>query len=84
MLHSFYSKLYSRGTTNAAAKFDFWGDITLRQMTPGHVTSLVSHITTADVRAAITKLKNNKAPGPDGLSTDFYTILCPNIEDILA
>lgn len=36
-----------------------------------------------EVRAAIKKLKNQKAPGPDGLSNDFYKILRPQLEDTL-
>lgn len=83
ILHSFYTELYSRTQSNSTAKSEFWKNIVLPQMTSEQVSSLITPITAEEVRSAIKQLQNNKAPGPDGLSNDFYKILGPKLEETL-
>lgn len=46
-------------------------------------TKLVEPITEAEIRETITKLKNNKSPGMDGFSGEYYTIFVNQLAPIL-
>lgn len=84
VLHSFYTKLYARAPADEAARSSFWNKIKLPQISPNQAESLTTPITVEEVRNAIKSLKNNKAPGPDGLANEFYKILSPKIDMTLA
>lgn len=83
ILHSFYTSLYASIPTDIQASATFWEKINLPQMSDSQATSLISPITIDEVRSAIKRLKNNKAPGPDGLTNEFYKLLSPKLESTL-
>lgn len=83
VLQAFYADLYKRAPSDAEASKGFWERITLPRLSDTQAASLVSPITSEEISLAIKQLKNNKAPGPDGLSNDFYKILAPHIVDTL-
>lgn len=83
ILHGFYSKLYDNPQMDMEAKVDFWRRVSLPQISPVQAASLIQPVTAHEVRSAIKHLKNNKAPGPDGLTNDYYKILAPQVTDTL-
>lgn len=84
ILHTFYKDLYARPSADEDARRSFWDKISMPSITADQATSLIKPITSDEVESTIKKLKNNKAPGPDGLSTDFYKLLGPKISTCLA
>lgn len=83
VLQTFYADLYKCSQIDKEAKVAFWDRVTLPKLSDTHAASLVKPISEEEVRLAIKHLKNNKAPGPDGLSNDFYKILAPQISSTL-
>lgn len=45
--------------------------------------SLIKPVSLEEVKNAIKQLKSNKAPGPDGLTIEFYRIVGSKLENIL-
>lgn len=83
VLHKFYDELYSCAQSDEGARAKFWERISLPQMSSAQADSLMSPITAEELRKAIKQLKSEKAPGPDGLSNEFYKILAPQVIDTL-
>lgn len=83
ILHSFYTNLYSQAPSDEDIKREFWQEITLPQITVEQATGLTRPITAEEVQLAIKQLKPNKAPGPDGLTNEFYKTLGPKLIDTL-
>lgn len=84
ILHAFYTKLYGHTQIDQSSKLDFWNRVTLPQVSPEWAATLIKPISVEEVRVAIKKLKCNKAPGPDGLSNEYYKILGPKLLSTLA
>lgn len=83
ILHSFYTTLYASNPANVQAKNSFWEKISLPQMSDSQAASLINPISIDKVRTAIKQSKSNKAPGPDGLTNEFYKLLSPKLESTL-
>lgn len=47
-------------------------------MSSDQANSLIKPISIEEVRTAIKQLKSNKAPGPDGLTNEFYRYWATN------
>lgn len=83
ILHSLYTKLYAPYTIHEKESDAFWENMVLPQMSSAQAESLIKPITIEEVRNAMKQSINNKAPGPDGLTNEFYKILGPKLEGVL-
>lgn len=75
VLQAFYGDLYARANADDNARCRFWDKVQVPVLTQDQADTLTAPITIEEISLAIKKLKHNKAPGPDGLSTDFYKLL---------
>lgn len=78
----FYKNLYtSKSNTDYTAMQDFLNKCNLPQLDENEAAQLNSEISVEEVKKAITSLKSNKAPDPDGLPGELYkkfnVTLCP-------
>ena len=76
-LKNFYEKLYSRKII-----FEEDGnniDLSPKQITEDEKLSLENPITKQELDIALKTLKNNKSPGPDGYSPEFYIYFWPEL-----
>lgn len=78
----FYKNLYtSNKNIDYAAMQNFLDKCNLSQLDEEESAQLDSEISVEEIQRAITSLKSNKAPGPDGLPGELYKkfneILCP-------
>ena len=69
--HKFYQDLYHAESTNERTQRDFLAGISRKLMTQDKQIC-EGEITTAELRNALTTMLNNKSPGKDGLTTEFY------------
>ncbi|XP_063785741.1 vomeronasal type-2 receptor 26-like [Pseudophryne corroboree] len=79
-MKSFYEELYSNPSPPTDELPQPWSFPLLPQIPSTFLVSLNEPITLEEVRSAITHLKPNKAPGPDGFSTEFYKLLIDKID----
>lgn len=78
----FYKNLYTfKNNADHIAMQDFLNKCNLSQLDEEESAQLNSEISAEEIQRAITSLKNNKAPSPDGLPGELYKkfneILCP-------
>lgn len=57
-------------------ELSFFSAINLPQASDAQVELLNRPITHEEVKEVINTLQNNKAPGPDGLTSEFYKTFC--------
>jgi len=83
----FYKNLYtSKNNTDHIAMQDFLNKCNLPQLDENEAAQLNSEISVDEVIKAISALKSNKAPGPDGLPGELYkkfnVTLCPYLHRV--
>lgn len=74
--HAFYKNLYSLQQTDSAKQNDFL-NIETPTLTPDDRNLCEGHITENELLLALKTMENNKSPGLDGLSTNFYKCFWP-------
>ncbi len=83
VIHDFYMHLYDACDTKQDSKIDQLLNKLSIPMLKGDMSGLIKRITALEVENAIKKLCPGKAPGLDGLTTDFYTRFSDTLCDIL-
>ncbi|KAJ0059923.1 hypothetical protein NL108_015598 [Boleophthalmus pectinirostris] len=80
----FYEKLYTSDTTPKINNMnDFFKDLALPKLLHEEAEDLTKPITEKEIEENIKLLKNNKSPGPDGLSGEFYKAFIKELVPIL-
>ncbi|XP_053545468.1 zinc finger protein 675-like [Bombina bombina] len=79
----YYQNIYASGDLDVKAKESFWDKVNLPKIDSEKMAQLNLPIHIEEVKGAIDKIKIGKAPGPDGLSAEWYRILKTDIADIL-
>lgn len=74
--HAFYKNLHSLQQTDSAKQNDFL-NIETPTLTPDDRNLCEGHITENELLLALKTMENNKSPGLDGLSTNFYKCFWP-------
>ena len=67
----FYSRLFSEEPIDAALQDDLLSSL-LRQLSSDQASSCEGQMTLDEMTLALRSMNANKAPGPDGLSVEFY------------
>ena len=67
----FYSKLFSEEPIDAALQDDLLSSLS-RQLSSDQASSCEGQMTLDEMTLALRSMNANKAPGPDGLSVEFY------------
>lgn len=71
----FYASLYSSSNPRTSDILDYLEEVfPQKKLSLDHVHQLDAPITPEEVAITIKKLKNNKAPGPDGYGGEFYKV----------
>lgn len=71
----FYKKLYSKIPEDRHQEIDCFLDaLELPILTDEKNKTLIAEITAYEVKGAITKLKSNKSPGPDGFIGEWFRL----------
>ena len=74
-MSEFYTKLYSKQETLEINNTSFKGiEEKLPILNESEKNNLEKEITEEEIKEVIRKSKNNKSPGPDGYSNEFYKI----------
>ena len=80
-LHRFYTNLYKNSTPEDPTKmFDFENDMIIPTLCKPDIDICEAEITLDEMEAALTKIKNNSAPGIDGLTAEFYKTFWPQLK----
>ena len=69
---NFYKKLYKSKLNDSKAQDFLFQNAEVKQVTREESNFLSKAITVNEVKKAISEMKNNKSPGSDGLTVDFY------------
>lgn len=81
---SYYKKLYTQPNQENIQSMDaFLGSLDLPSIGREQNTRLTEKITEEELDAAISRLKNNKAPGSDGLPAEWYKTFRQEIKPLL-
>ena len=80
--HDFYTNLYSAESCDESARSLFL-DVHFPKLTQEASASCDDRLTEEDLREALFSMENNKSPGVDGLSTNFYRHFWPLFSDKL-
>ena len=78
--HDFYSNLYS---AQSCEKLAFFLDVDFPKLTEEARASCDDRLTEEELREAVFSMENNKSPGVDRLSTNFYKHIWPLFSDKL-
>ena len=86
MQKEFYKNLYSRGNTKSLnEKITYLDKFKVNSLSEEESKSCEGLLTADEIHKAIRGLKNNKSPGNDGLTGDFYKKFCgPITQPLLA
>uniref|UniRef100_A0A669FBP0 Reverse transcriptase domain-containing protein n=1 Tax=Oreochromis niloticus TaxID=8128 RepID=A0A669FBP0_ORENI len=68
----FYKELYSQPRVDDKGMISFLDSLCLPKLTENQNITLIKDITEIEIKKAISKLKPNKSPGPDGYPSDWY------------
>ena len=80
----FYQKLYSKGnTTNLDQSPLNWVTQYIRRLNDTIREKLEEDINLLEIKRVLFKMKNNKAPGPDGYSYEFFKIFWEDIKILM-
>uniref|UniRef100_G1KYR8 Reverse transcriptase domain-containing protein n=1 Tax=Anolis carolinensis TaxID=28377 RepID=G1KYR8_ANOCA len=79
----FYTQLYSKETIDKEKIGQYLSKLKLQKISEEQRISLNKEITGEEVKKAIKGLRNNKAPGPDGYTANFYKVMQEEITPIL-
>lgn len=80
----FYEKLYTQLQVDNDSKMDdFLKSVNLPVLSETQNNTLMSAITTEEVKNAITRQKTNRSPGPDGYTAQWYKTLRDVLTPIL-
>ena len=87
-IKAFYKKLYSKDDIPSKDVDDYFRSITnCKELSKLEKELCDKDITTKEIKDAICKIRNNRSPGPDGLSPEFYKVfhddLCELYFDML-
>jgi len=69
--HEFYTNLYAKDSTTDMEQNEFLSNLKTK-LPETHKQNLSADLCQAEIEAAISDMKKGKAPGPDGLSVEFY------------
>ena len=83
-VHKFYSKLYSTKNICDNKIKQYLGEIENPCLTEENANLCEGDITVEELTFALKNMKLNKAPGADGLTTEFYREFWPDIQGIVA
>ena len=78
----FYQKLYTSNKTNVNPS-DFLEEDKMPKLSENHKIMCDNPLTIEECGTALSKLENNKSPGSDGLTTNFYKFFWTDIKDIV-
>ncbi|KAJ0029318.1 hypothetical protein NQD34_004315 [Periophthalmus magnuspinnatus] len=79
---SFYSKLYAPNDSSEIPE-PFLNNINSQTIQPSERDLCDLPVSTHEILTSISKLKNNKSPGPDGLTGEFYKLFSDQIAPFL-
>ena len=80
----FYQKLYSKGnTTNLEQSPLNWVTQHIRKLNENTKEKLEEEINLLEIEKVLFKMKNNKAPGPDGYCYEFFKIFWEEIKFLM-
>ena len=80
--YDFYTNLYSAESCDESARALFL-DVDFPKLTEEARASCDERLTEEELREALFSMENNKSPGVDGLSTNFYKHFWPLFSDKL-
>jgi len=81
----FYSELYTKPTdrTETFADNPFLNNASLPVVSPALACSCDMDITLEECKKALDQMPNNKSPGSDGFTVEFYTFFWEDIKDLV-
>ncbi|KAI9999450.1 hypothetical protein NQD34_018194 [Periophthalmus magnuspinnatus] len=84
MFKQYYSKLYtSESKGDSKLVNNFFENLSIPQVSDDHRAMLEKSITLGEIKEAILKMQNSKAPGPDGYTVEFYKTFKDQISPML-
>ena len=84
MIKNYFRKLYSGGELDSDTNIkSYLNDTELHVLDENDAISCEGLLTEDDCYKAVLSMQNNKAPGCDGLSSEFYKCFWPDIKDML-
>ena len=81
-IETFYTKLYDKDETDNAAQMYLLNNVE-NKLNDEDRENLGKLITQKEILGALKSFKNNKSPGADGLSKEFYITFWEDLKDIL-
>lgn len=85
VFEKYYASLYSSSSPNAEAIKEYLRtSIPNKQLTEEHIDLLEAPVTPEEVQAVIQRLKNNKSPGEDSYTAEFYKMYASILANPLA
>uniref|UniRef100_A0A669BP42 Reverse transcriptase domain-containing protein n=1 Tax=Oreochromis niloticus TaxID=8128 RepID=A0A669BP42_ORENI len=68
----FYKELYTQPRVDVTGMISFLDSLCLPKLNENQNITLIKDISEIEIKKAISKLKPNKSPGPDGFPSDWY------------
>ena len=71
-----YKELASDVTSHSLNE-DYWKNVLGSSQVSSNSWNINHPITMSEIESTVRDMKNNKAPGPDGIPTEFFKAFCP-------
>ena len=84
VLKLYFEKFYQNLTSSNAMQVDaYLEEVNLRALSSNQTESMSGPVTKQECLTALLKMSNNKSPGSDGFSVEFYKFFRNDLNDLL-
>lgn len=80
---AFYEKLYTQQDLTCTSLDEYFKDVKISKLSDKECSTIEGDLTKTENSLELKNMKNDKSPGPDGFTTEFYNFFWKDVGDFL-